>query len=80
MFLTALDTMFVRMINQGGFSWIHLLSIWTMIQVPLIVLRARSHNVAGHRSAVRGMVTGALMIAGFFTFMFDRMLGHWLLG
>lgn len=80
MFLTAFDTMFIRLINQGGFSWIHLLSIWTMIQVPLIVWRARTHNVAGHRSAVRGMVTGALLIAGFFTFMFDRMLGQWLLG
>ncbi len=80
MFLTAFDTMFIRLINQGGFSWIHLLSVWTMIQVPLIVWRAKKHNVAGHRSAVRGMVTGALLIAGFFTFMFDRMLGHWLLG
>ncbi|MES2902782.1 MAG: hypothetical protein V4696_01230 [Pseudomonadota bacterium] len=79
MFLTAFDTMFIRLVNRGGFSWIHLLSIWTMIQVPLIVWRARSHNVAGHRSAVRGMVTGALLIAGFFTFMFDRMLGQWLM-
>lgn len=80
MFLTAFDTMFIRLINHGGFSWIHLLSIWTMIQVPLIVWRARKHNVAGHRSAVRGMITGALLIAGFFTFMFDRMLGQWLTG
>ena len=31
-----------------------------------------------HRGSVRGMVTGALLVAGFFTFPFDRMLGHWL--
>jgi uncharacterized membrane protein len=29
---------------------------------------------------VRGMVTGALLVAGFFTFPFGRMLGAWLFG
>ena len=36
---------------------------------------ARTHKVALHRSSVRGMVTGALLIAGFFTFPFGRLLG-----
>ena len=80
LFLTALDSLFIRLLNGGGFSVIHLLSIWTMIQVPIIVWSARAHNVRRHRSAVRGMVTGALLIAGFFTFPFDRLLGHWLFG
>ena len=80
MFLTAFDSLFVRLINRGGFSVIHLLSLWTMLQVPLIVLRARKHDWKRHRSAVRGMVIGALLIAGFFTFPFGRMLGQWLLG
>lgn len=78
MLLTALSSFFVR--SSGGFSIIHILSIWTLIQVPLLWWRARNHDVARHRSGVRGMVTGALLIAGFFTFPFDRMLGHWLLG
>lgn len=80
MFFTAFDSLFVRLINRGGFSVIHLLSLWTMLQVPLIVLRARKHDWKRHRSAVRGMVIGALLIAGFFTFPFGRMLGQWLLG
>ena len=80
MFLTALDSLFVRLINRGGFSVIHVLSLWTMLQVPLIVLRARQHDWKRHRRAVRGMVIGALLIAGFFTFPFGRMLGRWLLG
>ena len=66
--------------NGGSFSFIHLLSAWTLFQVPLIVLAARSHNVARHRNAVRGMVTGALLIAGIFTFPFGRLLGDWLFG
>ncbi len=80
MAMTAIDSLAIRMINRGGFSVIHLLSIWTLIQVPLIVWSARSHNHARHRSSVRGMVLGALLIAGFFTFPFERMLGHWLFG
>lgn len=78
MVFTAFSSLFVRDINHGGFSFIHILSVWTLIQVPVIVWSARTHNVKRHRSAVRGMVTGALLIAGFFTFPFNRLLGHWL--
>lgn len=80
MFLTAIDTLFIRGINRGGFSFIHLLSIWTIIQVPVIVMAARRHDAARHKSAVRGMVVGALLVAGFFTLPFGRLLGDWLLG
>lgn len=80
MFLTAAFSFGIRGINQGSFSLIHILSAWTLIHVPLIVLHARRRQHAAHRTAVRGMVTGALLIAGFFTFPFDRMLGHWLFG
>jgi len=80
MFGTALISFDVRLINDGGFSFIHLLSAWTIIQVPIIVMSARRHDAVRHRSAVRGMVTGALLIAGFFTFPFNRLLGHWLFG
>lgn len=78
MFLTALLSMFLRNVNQGGFSFIHILSVWTMIQVPVIAWSARHHNVKRHRYGVRAMVTGALLVAGFFTFPFDRLLGQWL--
>ena len=77
---TALSSLFVKLINPGGFSIIHVLSVWTLIQVPLIVVRARQHDWLRHRSAVRGMVLGALLIAGFFTFPFSRLLGSWLFG
>lgn len=80
LFLTALISFWVREINPGGFSLIHLLSLLTIVQVPLIVLYARRHDWKRHRAAVRGMVTGALLVAGFFTFPFGRMLGAWLFG
>ena len=80
MMLTALLSFDIRSINAGRFSVIHVLSAWTAIQVPVIVWTARHHNVTRHRRAVRGMVIGALLIAGFFTFPFNRLMGRWLLG
>ena len=73
-------TLGIKGINHGGFSVIHILSLWVLIQVPILWWTARTHRVARHRRSVRGMVTGALLIAGFFTFPFDRLLGHWLFG
>lgn len=80
MLATALLSFGIRDSNDGGFSIIHILSVWTLIQVPLIWWSARNHRVVQHRRSVRGMVTGALLIAGFFTFPFNRMLGQFLFG
>lgn len=80
MLATALISLGIRETNHGNFSIIHLLSVFTLVQVPILWWTARTHHVARHRRAVRGMVTGALLIAGFFTFPFDRLLGHWLFG
>jgi uncharacterized membrane protein len=79
MYSTAVASLFVRE-NNGGFSWIHLLSLLTLVTVPMLVGAARKHKVALHRMAVRCLVTCALLLAGFFTFPFNRMLGRWLLG
>ncbi|OYY71831.1 DUF2306 domain-containing protein [Sphingomonas sp. 28-63-12] len=78
MLLTALISLTVRNSNHGNFSIIHILSVWVLIQVPLLWWSARTHRIARHRAGVRGMVFGALLIAGFFTFPFNRMLGQFL--
>lgn len=80
MFLTAAISFGIHGINEGRFSLIHILSAWILIAVPLLVWAAKTHRVVQHRAAVRGIVLGALLIAGVFTFMPDRMLGHWLFG
>jgi uncharacterized membrane protein len=80
MTLTAIFSLSVRGINDGSLSLIHIFSFWTLIQVPSIVWSARSHDVARHRASVRGMVGGALIVAGIFTFPFGRLMGHWLFG
>lgn len=77
---TALVSFAVRTIAPGRLSFIHIFSIVTLVAVPLLVLLARRHNVARHRRAVRGVVTGALLAAGYFTLLPSRMLGQWLWG
>lgn len=78
MIATAALSFNLRVINDGQFSLIHLLSAFTLVMVPVLWWSARTHRVRIHRRAVRGLVTGALLGAGFFTFPFDRLLGHWL--
>jgi uncharacterized membrane protein len=80
MLATAAISLGIRVIHPGHWSWIHLLSLFVIVQAPLIWWSARTRRLAMHRRTVRGMVTGALMIAGFFTFPFGRLLGHWLFG
>jgi uncharacterized membrane protein len=58
----------------GPFSAIHLLSIFTLVMVPLAVLAARRHKVRHHRAAMIAIFAGALVIAGFFTFVPGRIM------
>lgn len=80
MLATAVTSLFIHVSGPGRFSVIHLLSLYTLVQVPIIWRSARTHNVIRHRRSVHGMVIGALLTAGFFTFPFHRLLGTWLFG
>jgi uncharacterized membrane protein len=80
MFGTALVSFNIRLNTPGQHSWIHVLSVLTMLLVPTIVFSARRHKIARHRRFARGTIVGALLLAGFFTFPFERLLGKWLFG
>lgn len=58
----------------GPWSPIHLLSIFTLVMLPVAVLHARRHNVDSHRKAMTGIFVGALVIAGLFTFLPGRIM------
>ena len=78
LFTTALVSLDMRTINNGGFSFIHILSVVTLIGVPVLIISARRRDLKRHRGQARAFVIGALLIAGFFSFPFNRMLGSWL--
>ena len=78
MVATAAISLLIRHSDQTYFSIIHILSVFVLFMAPRVWLTARKHNLAGHRGTVRGLVTGALIVAGYFTLLETRMLGHWL--
>ncbi len=64
----------------GPFSPIHLLSIFTLVMLPIAVLHAHRHEVPQHRKTMIGIFVGALVIAGLFTFVPGRIMHAVLLG
>jgi uncharacterized membrane protein len=58
----------------GPWSPIHLLSIFTLLMLPLAVWRARTHRVTGHRRIMILIFSGALVIAGLFTLVPGRIM------
>ena len=79
MFTVAGSSLLIHIINPkgpGGFSAIHILSLVTLIALPIMVYAARTHNVNLHRRIARNLYFGALVIAGLFTFFPGRLLWH----
>src|SRR6201990_2569437 len=58
----------------GPWSPIQLLSIFTLVVVPLGVWRAHRHEVADHRRIMIMIFSGALVIAGLFTLLPGRIM------
>ncbi|MFL4970985.1 MAG: DUF2306 domain-containing protein [Xanthobacteraceae bacterium] len=58
----------------GPFSPIHLLSIFTLVMLPVAVLHARRHRVERHRKAMTSIFIGAMVIAGLFTLLPGRIM------
>jgi uncharacterized membrane protein len=74
MITTAAISFFIRDIANGGLSFIHIFSALVLIQAPLGVYFARAHRVSGHRQTMMGLYFGALLVAGFFTFLPGRIM------
>ena len=58
----------------GPWSPIHLLSIFTLVTLPLAVWKAHRHDIADHRRSMILLFTGALVIAGLFTLLPGRIM------
>ncbi|MEJ0077003.1 MAG: DUF2306 domain-containing protein [Alphaproteobacteria bacterium] len=75
MAMIALSSFWIHEIRLvGPFSPIHLLSIFTLVMLPLAVLHAHRHRVMEHRKAMISIFLGALVIAGAFTFLPGRIM------
>lgn len=75
MLTVAVSSLFIHQIRLWGpWSPIHLLSILVLVTLPLAVMHARRRDVAQHRTAMLMLFTGALVIAGGFTFLPGRIM------
>jgi uncharacterized membrane protein len=80
MALTAISSLFIKTLHPGHFSFIHLLSGWTLIALPMAIFAVKRRNVRLHRRAMTGMFVGGLLIAGLFTFIPGRLMWNVFLG
>ena len=75
MAVVAISSFWIHQIRLvGPFSPIHLLSIFTLVMLPLGVWRAHRHQVVDHRRIMVLTFTGALVIAGLFTLVPGRIM------
>ncbi len=75
MAVTALSSFWIHTICLvGPFSPIHLLSILTLLTLPVAVMRARRHQIGQHARTMQILFLGALVIAGLFTLLPGRIM------
>jgi len=75
---TLISSYWLRTLS-GGFSFIHLLSVLTIVALPLGIMQARRGNIPAHLRAMRGVYIG-LVVAGLFALAPQRTLGGMVFG
>jgi uncharacterized membrane protein len=78
--VTAVSSLFITGLNGNFYSFIHLLSGWTIIGLPMAIYAIRNRKVETHRRAMTGMFVGGLLIAGALTFLPGRFMFEFFLG
>ena len=71
---SALSTFWIRGLNKGGFSYLHLLSIFVLLALPYAIVMARRGNIRAHGFTMAGVYLGGIWIAGLFTVLPGRLL------
>tara|TARA_R110002096_G_scaffold223232_1_gene412244 strand:+ start:2195 stop:2590 length:396 start_codon:yes stop_codon:yes gene_type:complete len=70
----AVSAIFIREINGGSFSLIHIFVPLTLFGIYRLALAARRRDRAGHRRQALGAFFGALIIPGLFAFLPGRLM------
>lgn len=80
MVTTAITAIFIREINEGSFSFIHIFVPLTLIGLVGMIANARRMQTDKHRNAVLGLFFGALIVPGLFAFMPGRLMWQMFFG
>jgi uncharacterized membrane protein len=60
MYWVAFSSFGIKRLTPGHFSWIHALSLWTIVSLSMAIWAARHHDVKAHRAWVVGTYLGLL--------------------
>jgi uncharacterized membrane protein len=74
MMVTAVTAIFIRSLNPGHLSWIHIFVPITLFGCISAIWRIRRKDVKGHKRAMLGVYFGGLIIAGALTFYPGRLM------
>jgi uncharacterized membrane protein len=61
----TVPSFWIRELNDGNFSWIHLLTVWTLISMGIALISIKNGNVRIHASFMIGTMVGAIIAGGF---------------
>ena len=75
MLAVTLSSFGIQEINPGGFSWIHGLTLWTLLSMAIAIVAIRRHHTKLHAGFMIGTMTGAV-IAGVFALAPGRFIGN----
>ena len=78
--VTAVATLFIRNVGEGGLSFIHLFSVLTLVGIPQVIVTARRGQIAAHRAHLLRLFVGSMLIAGGFSFLPGRTMAQWAFG
>ncbi|ESQ81046.1 DUF2306 domain-containing protein [Asticcacaulis sp. YBE204] len=74
MLTAAISSFWLKGLNHGAYSFIHILSGWTVVVAPMILYSARTKNIKRHRNMATGLFMGGLVVAGLFAFIPGRLM------
>ncbi len=77
---TAVSSLFITGLNGDFYSFIHLLTGWTLIALPMGIFAIRKSNVAAHRRHMTGIFIGGLIVAGALSFIPGRFMFEFVFG
>lgn len=80
MLVTAISALFIRHMNGGGFSVLHLFVPFTVVTMVRSIAAARQGRIGAHKRHLIGLFAGALLLPGLFSFLPGRIMWLWLVG
>src|SRR3954453_12108252 len=58
MYWVSFSSFGIKRLPPGHFSWIHILSLWTIFSLTMAILAAMRHRIRKHRTWVLGTYLG----------------------